>query len=87
MITARTPWFWDTPEGGGWTLWLTDGESADRYTLERRIEREADAEQRAEYQRIENMRPRRDPTPGEKQAWRKIDPRVDGDPDAETDEL
>lgn len=83
---AGTPWFWDTPEGGGWTRYLPDGESVDRYSLESRIERETDPVRKAELVEILASCPRREPTPAERRAWRKINPPASGQTDQDDGE-
>ncbi len=80
-IRAQTPWFWDTPEGGGWVRYLTDGRCVDRHALARIIEAETDPDQRAEFERILADCPRLLPTAAERRAWRKIDPPAEGQTD------
>lgn len=80
----ETPWFWDTPEGGGWVCYLRGGTLVDRYSLAHMIEMERDADRRTALQQVLDMRPNRDPTQAERRAYRKINPPAEGqgeDPD------
>ena len=68
MNDLTTPWFWDTPDGGGWVRYWR-GAFLCPYGREDRL-REAYPEAMADYPGS------RRPTAAERRAWNSIDPRV-----------
>lgn len=81
-VEQITPWYWDTPEGGGWICWTSDGEAHDLDSIHGRIEVESSAVQRAAYELIATTHPgKREPTTAERRAWRKHGAAADGQPE------
>lgn len=92
MAGFTTPWYWNTPDGGGWVRYW-NGEFHGARELADSLDRgwrwgargeqvPLTADDRAGYAEALADRPRHEPTAAERRAWRRIDPPAEGDTSA-----